>query len=218
MAQNHAVVIGASGLIGWGVVNELLSHDYIAAGAFGTVTAIVNRPVNRDDMFWPSEHPIFRANDGDQEAEVEMNTGMMSRFIRTIESLAHAQPQIRRLPGEGTRGYGIYRPGGIFSAPLDESLIGTLPDDYAGAVAYPSSRRLLASASEGKPRTWREVCPDAVVGFRAQWQRAARFAIYAAALRPEACGGGKTFNAADAEGPGTVRERWPRIAAWFGCE
>ena len=57
MAQNHAVVIGASGLIGWGVVNELLSHDYIAAGAFGTVTAIVNRPVNRDDMFWPSEHP-----------------------------------------------------------------------------------------------------------------------------------------------------------------
>lgn len=196
---------------------------------------------------------------------MEVNTGMMSRFIRTIESLAHAQPQIRRLPGGGgTRGYGIHRPGGIFSAPLDESLIGTVPDDHARTVAYPSSRRLLASASEGKPRTWREVCPDAVVGFRAQWQRAgpspptgprswarggsgaargaevglprarppatarwfteastralARFAIYAAALRPEACGGGKTFNAADAEGPGTVRERWPRIAAWFGCE
>lgn len=57
MAQNHAVVIGASGLIGWGVVNELLAQDSIAAGTFGRVTAIVNRPVRRDDMFWPSKHP-----------------------------------------------------------------------------------------------------------------------------------------------------------------
>lgn len=57
MAQNHAVVIGASGLIGWGVVNELLSQNSIAAGTFGRVTAIVNRPIKRDDTFWPVEHP-----------------------------------------------------------------------------------------------------------------------------------------------------------------
>lgn len=57
MAQNHAVVIGASGLIGWGVVNELLSPDSIAAGIFGRVTAVVNRPINRHDTFWPVEHP-----------------------------------------------------------------------------------------------------------------------------------------------------------------
>lgn len=57
MAQDHAVVIGASGLIGWGVVDELLSQDSIAAGTFGRVTAIVNRPIDRDDMFWPDEHP-----------------------------------------------------------------------------------------------------------------------------------------------------------------
>lgn len=57
MAQNHAVVIGASGLIGWGVVDELLSQDSIASGAFGRVTAIVNRPINRDNTFWPDEHP-----------------------------------------------------------------------------------------------------------------------------------------------------------------
>lgn len=56
MAQDHAVVIGASGLIGWGVVNELLSRDSIAAGNFGRVTAIVNRPINRDDTFWPDKH------------------------------------------------------------------------------------------------------------------------------------------------------------------
>lgn len=46
----------------------------------------------------------------------------------------------------------------------------------------------------------------------------ARFAVYASTRRPEVCGGGKTFNVADAERPGTMRERWPQIAGWFGCE
>lgn len=203
---------------------------------------------------------VFRANDKNHEAEVEMNTGMMARFLNAIESLT---PNLKFFvfPG-GTRGYGIYRPGGIFTAPLDESLIGTLPDDYAKTVAYPSFRRLLARASERKPWTWCEVCPDVVVGFApngsgwslaAHWatflsawrlrhgegsevafpgtlagydskfteastRALARFAIYASAVRPEACGGGKTFNVADAEGPGTMRDRWPQIAAWFGRE
>lgn len=57
MAQNHAVVIGASGLIGWGVVNELLSQDSIAPDTFARVTAIVNRPINQNETFWPHEHP-----------------------------------------------------------------------------------------------------------------------------------------------------------------
>lgn len=206
------------------------------------------------------ELQVFRANDEDQEAEVAMNTGMMAGFINAIESLTSSLKFVV-FPG-GTRGYGIYRPGGIFTAPLDESLIGTLPDDYAKTVAYSSFRRLLARASEGKPWTWCEVCPDAVVGFApngsgwslaAHWatflsawrlrhgegsevafpgtlagydsrfteastRALARFAIHASALRPEACGGGKTFNVADDEAPGTMRERWPQIAAWFGCE
>lgn len=57
MAQNHAVVIGASGLIGWGVVDELLSQDSLAPGIFGRVTTIVNRPIKGDDTFWPDQHP-----------------------------------------------------------------------------------------------------------------------------------------------------------------
>ncbi|KAK2597188.1 hypothetical protein N8I77_013049 [Diaporthe amygdali] len=298
MAENHAVVIGASGLIGWGVVNELLSKDSSSTGIFSRVTALVNRPIKRDESFWPNSHPsqpelllvdgvnmmdeqekvttllrdripdahtithafyfVFRANDGDQEAEVQMNTSMMACFINAIESLTTSL-KFFVFPG-GTRGYGIYRPGGIFTAPLDESLIDTLPDDYAKTVTYPSFRRLLGKASEGKPWTWCEICPDAVIGFApngsgwslaAHWatylsawrlkhgegsevafpgtlagydskfteastRALARFAIYASVLRPEACGGGRTFNVADAEGPSTMRERWPQIAAWFG--
>lgn len=40
-----------------------------------------------------------------------------------------------------------------------------LPQDYAKTVAYPWWRKILAKASDGKPWTWSEVCPDAVVGF-----------------------------------------------------
>lgn len=53
----HALVMGATGLIGWGVVNELLSADCIAPAAFGRVTALVNRPIEKDQMFWPGVHP-----------------------------------------------------------------------------------------------------------------------------------------------------------------
>lgn len=189
-----------------------------------------------------------------------MNTGMMNRSINAIESLT-SKLKFVVFPG-GTRGYGIYRPGGIFTAPLQESLIDTLPDDYAKTVAYPSFRQLLTQESEGRSWTWCEICPDAVIGFApngsgwslaAHWatylsvwrlkygegsevafpgtlagynskytetstRTLARFAVYASALRPDACGGGRTFNVADDERPGTMRERWPQIASWFGCE
>lgn len=48
-SNNHALVIGASGLIGWAVVEQLLQHP-----AFGRVTALVNRPLALQDTFWPT--------------------------------------------------------------------------------------------------------------------------------------------------------------------
>ena len=44
----------------------------------------------------------------------------------------------------------------------------------------------------------------------------AEVAIWAS-LNPEAAGG-KLFNVADSETPGTMRERWPAIAGWFGLK
>jgi len=49
----HALVFGASGLAGWGVVNQLLSK-YPVEGTFSKVTALVNRPLNLADSYWPS--------------------------------------------------------------------------------------------------------------------------------------------------------------------
>ncbi len=52
----HALVFGASGLVGWGVVDQLLSN-YPTQGTFSTVSALVNRPFNVEDSFWPEQSP-----------------------------------------------------------------------------------------------------------------------------------------------------------------
>ena len=53
---NHAIVFGASGLAGWGVVDQLFSN-YPSPGTFAKVTAVANRPLNIVDSFWPSPSP-----------------------------------------------------------------------------------------------------------------------------------------------------------------
>jgi hypothetical protein len=50
--KNHALIIGASGLIGWSVVNQLL-WSYPTEGTFSKVTALVNRPLDLEKCFWP---------------------------------------------------------------------------------------------------------------------------------------------------------------------
>jgi nucleoside-diphosphate-sugar epimerase len=50
----HALVFGASGLIGWSVVDQLLSQ-YPGPGHFKKVTAAIKRPANVKDFNWP--HP-----------------------------------------------------------------------------------------------------------------------------------------------------------------
>lgn len=62
-----------------------------------------------------------------------------------------------------TQGYGIYAPGGTFTPPLREEMVNDLPNDYAKTVVYPVYREILSTESAGKPCTWCEVCPDAIV-------------------------------------------------------
>ena len=54
--NNHALVIGASGLIGWSVVNQLL-RPYPTEGTFSKVTALVNRPLDLGKCLWPEAAP-----------------------------------------------------------------------------------------------------------------------------------------------------------------
>jgi nucleoside-diphosphate-sugar epimerase len=52
-APAHALVFGASGIAGWGVVEQLLDN-FPAKGTFSNVTAVVNRPMRIVDSFWPT--------------------------------------------------------------------------------------------------------------------------------------------------------------------
>ncbi|KIL86113.1 hypothetical protein FAVG1_10509 [Fusarium avenaceum] len=196
MSENHALVFGATGLIGWAVVNQLLS-SYPAPQTFASVTAVSNRPVDASRTFWPGGSEVqtvsgvnlqsedvtgqlskkidgvertthvfyfvFAPHDENHEEECRINSSMMRNLASALNTLA---PHLKSIVySGGTRGYGIYIPGGIFTAPLKESMADTLPADYAKTVAYPWFRSILTEASAGREWTWSEVCPDVVVGF-----------------------------------------------------
>ncbi|KAI0177342.1 hypothetical protein BJ166DRAFT_561117 [Pestalotiopsis sp. NC0098] len=201
--SGHAIVYGASGLIGWAVVNQLLS-SYPGSGAFSKVTAVTNRLLDPSETFWPEQQPgrpdlqlvsgvdlrdgdgstlaeslkgavpdiesvtnifylVFNAVGGDDIKEVATNLHMFRNVI-DAHGLLSPNLQFVAFPG-GTRGYGIYVPGGTFTPPLTEDMVNHLPPDYAKTVVYISYRELLNSASQGKKWTWCEVCPDAIIGF-----------------------------------------------------
>ncbi|KAH6879409.1 hypothetical protein B0T10DRAFT_609852 [Thelonectria olida] len=200
--RNHAIVFGASGLIGWALVDQLL-RPFPHAGSFSKVTAVTNRPLNFEESHWPAQdshrpdlqlvsgvnllcsdgatlakslkqvvegveaithiyYLVFTAIEDDVE-EVAANCRMFQNVI-DAHSLLSPNLQFVAFPG-GTRGYGIYVPGGTFTPPLIEDMVNQLPPDYAKTVVYPAYRKLLNAASKGKSWTWCEVCPDAIVGF-----------------------------------------------------
>ncbi|CAG8298957.1 unnamed protein product [Penicillium olsonii] len=199
--SHHAIIYGASGLIGWSLVNQLLRSYDVAS--FSRITAVTNRPLNLSESHWPEPdrkqpvlqlvsgvdlrhgdgatlagclkeaindidtvthifYLVFTAIDDDLE-EVAVNRSMFQSVI-DAHGLVSPNLQFVTFPG-GTRGYGIYAPGGTFTPPLREEMVKTLPVDYAKTVVYPAYRELLTTASEGKKWTWCEFCPDAIVGF-----------------------------------------------------
>ncbi|KAK8043115.1 hypothetical protein PG994_013598 [Apiospora phragmitis] len=202
MSEDHALVFGASGLIGWAVVDQLLA-PYPTPGTFASVTAVTNRPIDLAEAHWSEPEGgrpdlrlvsgvdlrgetgaladtlkqqvpnadkithvyyfVFTSVDHDLEEEVAVNKKMLENVIDAISHLSQNLKFVM-FPG-GTRGYGIYIPGGTFSAPLTEDMVNNLPGEYAKTVAYPQFRRVLADACKGKSWTWCEICPDAIIGF-----------------------------------------------------
>ncbi|KAG7124844.1 hypothetical protein HYQ44_020175 [Verticillium longisporum] len=53
--QNHALVFGAAGLLGWAAVDQLL-FEYPAPQTFSQVTAVANRPFHEFSAQGPHAH------------------------------------------------------------------------------------------------------------------------------------------------------------------
>lgn len=56
-SDRHALVLGASGIIGWACVNALVS-GYPSEDAFREVTALTNRPLDLDTNLWPTSSKL----------------------------------------------------------------------------------------------------------------------------------------------------------------
>ncbi|KAJ5400914.1 hypothetical protein N7465_011403 [Penicillium sp. CMV-2018d] len=141
---------------------QLVSGIDLRHGDGATLAGSLKEAINDVESVTHIFYLVFTAIDDDLE-EVATNKRM---FQSVIDAHGLVSPNLLfvAFPG-GTRGYGIYAPGGTFTPPLREEMVKDLPIDYAKTVVYPAYRELLATASEGKKWTWCELCPDAIIGF-----------------------------------------------------
>ncbi|TGJ78501.1 hypothetical protein E0Z10_g10266 [Xylaria hypoxylon] len=190
-APGHAIVFGASGLIGWAVVDQLL-RCYPEAGTFSKITAISNRDLEISESHWPKTDAgrpklqlisgiDLRHGNGTtlakslKQAVEDIDTVTYLFYLapddteevatncRMLQNVVDAHNSLS--PNLRFVGYGIYTAGGVFAPPLTEDMVDNLPPDHTETIVYPAYRGLLNQASEGRNWTWCEVCPDTIVGF-----------------------------------------------------
>lgn len=92
----HALVFGASGLAGWGVVDQLLDN-YPVQGTFSRVTALINRPFSVAESYWPNPSPsrpelelVSGVNLAVAEQTIEEFTALMQDKVKDMTSVTHA--------------------------------------------------------------------------------------------------------------------------------
>ncbi len=89
----HAMVFGASGLAGWGVVDQLLDN-YPTQGTFSKVTAMINRPFSVAESYWPSPSPsrpklelVSGVNLAVAEQTVEEFTALLKEKVKDVTTV-----------------------------------------------------------------------------------------------------------------------------------
>lgn len=92
-SSNHAIVYGASGIIGWAIVDQLL-RAYPDAGSFKKVTAVTNRPLELSETYWPesdSQGPELQLVSGIDLRSGDGATlaGSLTRTVNEIETVTH---------------------------------------------------------------------------------------------------------------------------------
>lgn len=87
--MTHALVLGASGLIGWSVVAQLLS-GYPSSGTFTRITAVTNRPLSLEESFWPTPNadgPTLELVSGVDLTKSEEEVEEMLKKVQGIEGV-----------------------------------------------------------------------------------------------------------------------------------
>jgi nucleoside-diphosphate-sugar epimerase len=88
----HALVIGASGIIGWSVVNQLL-QPYPSSSPFRKVTALTNRAIELENSFWPqnvTERPDLSLASGvNLLCEDDEFEKLLKEKVDDVETITH---------------------------------------------------------------------------------------------------------------------------------
>lgn len=88
----HAIVVGASGLAGWAVVDQLMQN--YPKGIFRKVTALTNRPLDVAKSFWPQPgagRPYLQLASGVNllEGSAEDVVALLKTKVKDTESITH---------------------------------------------------------------------------------------------------------------------------------
>ncbi|RYP71099.1 hypothetical protein DL771_005033 [Monosporascus sp. 5C6A] len=147
---------GGTGLIGPGVVNELLS-SYLEHGVQRASSGVPELqicsgidPLDGSDEDFAATltkrvpgvegitqifYLVFSSFSNDFEHERVLNCGIIRRMIGAVNIICPSLESF--VHSGGTQGYGIYVPNGTFKGPLEEHMTSQLPDDHAKTVSYP---------------------------------------------------------------------------------
>ncbi|KAL4937713.1 hypothetical protein BDV06DRAFT_226684 [Aspergillus oleicola] len=90
--ENHALVFGATGLLGWATLNQLLSN-YPTHSTFKRVTAVLNRPVSAGELYLPNapDRPTLQIVLGVNlmEGPGEKLAGQLKDKVNGVEGVTH---------------------------------------------------------------------------------------------------------------------------------
>jgi len=87
---HHALVFGASGILGWAIVNEILSN-YPNQGTYSKITALTNRSLSREDALWPAAAP------GMPELDIVSGIDLTKGTVEEVKEV-----MMERVPSIGT--------------------------------------------------------------------------------------------------------------------
>ncbi|GKT65446.1 sirQ protein [Colletotrichum tofieldiae] len=192
----HALILGASGISGWSLLNQACSHP--TPTTFKRITGTTNRPLTLEQAQLPADdrlhiasgidftksvdevalslkqripdadsisHVFYTAyaKGTDLETQVALNTGLLEVAVQAIERVSSNLKVI--ILQTGGKGYGVTYPKEVkIRPPLKEDLP-RIPAPWADGIFYYNQYDALKKLSQGKPWTFSEIRPDAIVGF-----------------------------------------------------
>ncbi|KAK1492282.1 hypothetical protein CCUS01_14064 [Colletotrichum cuscutae] len=191
----HALILGASGISGWSLLNQ--ARTYPTPTTFARITGTTNRPLTLEQARLPADDPRLALVSGidftksvdevaaalrDKVPDVEtvshvfytdVSKGQAAAAAANTELLAVAVKAVEKVSPRlafvvlqtGGKGYGLMYPDKVTLRTPLREDAPRIPRPWADEVFYYAQHDLLRDLSRGKNWTFSEIRPDVIVGF-----------------------------------------------------